>query len=209
MIVIGVVLVVVVAVVVGTISMYNGLVKLRNRLQESWRQVDVELNRRYDLIPNLVQTVQGYAGFEQSTLRQVIELRNQAQALSASGRESQQRANAEGQLGAAVSNFLVTAEAYPELKANQNFQQLASELSQTEDRIANSRRYYNAIVGDYNTKIESFPSNLIAGSFKFQKAGYFEVNDPAMRAAQKVDFSGLNQPPQVGFQNPPTLPPQQ
>jgi len=186
-----VLIIIIVAVLGFGIAQYNGLVSLRNKLQEAWRQVDVELNRRYDLIPNLVSTVQGAAKFEQSTLEQVIGLRNQAKAL-AGGDATQQRGEIEGQLTRAVSNILVTAEAYPELKSNASFQQLQSQLSETEDRIANSRRYYNAVVGDYNTKTEAFPSNLFANAFHFVKAGYFEVDDPTVRQAPQVDFQQLN-----------------
>jgi len=197
------------------IAQYNGLVSLRNKLQEAWRQVDVELNRRYDLIPNLVSTVQGSARFERSTLEQVVALRNQAKAL-AGGDATAQRGDAEAQLTRAVNNIIVTAEAYPELKSSAGFQQLQSQLAETEDRIANSRRYYNAIVGDYNTKTEAFPSSLFASTFHFVKAGYFEVDDPTMRQAPAVDFQQLNgetslpaapkptTPPSIDFSQPPS-----
>ncbi|MCL2783247.1 MAG: LemA family protein [Propionibacteriaceae bacterium] len=214
-----VVLIVLIVVVGGVaIAQYNGLVRLRNKLQESWRQVDVELNRRYDLVPNLVSTVQGSAKFEQSTLERVIALRNQARAMATGGGDTTQRSQVEGELTRAIGNIMVTAEAYPELKSTAGFQQLQGQLSQTEDRIANARRYYNAIVGDYNTKTESFPSSIFAGMFHFTKAGYFEVDDPSIRQAPTVDFNQLNgvpsapqpvQPPQVNFDQPPTLPPYQ
>jgi len=208
-----VLIVLIVAVGGVAIAQYNGLVRLRNKLQESWRQVDVELNRRYDLLPNLVATVQGSARFEQSTLERVIALRNQAQAMAAGG-DTVQRGAVEGELTRAIGNIMVTAEAYPELKSTAGFQQLQGQLSQTEDRIANARRYYNAIVGDYNTKTEAFPSSIFAGMFNFKKAGYFEVDDPSIRQAPTVDFSQLNgappapqaiPAPQVNFD--PTLPP--
>jgi len=213
-----VLIIIIVAVLAFGIVQYNGLVSLRNKLQEAWRQVDVELNRRYDLIPNLVSTVQGAAKFEQSTLDQVIGLRNQAKALSG-GDPTQQRGDVEGQLTRAVNNIMVTAEAYPDLKSNASFQQLQGQLSDTEDRIANSRRYYNAVVGDYNTKTEAFPSNLFASTFHFVKAGYFEVDDPTMRQAPQVDFQQLNgttslpptpapvAAPDVNFSDPPTAQP--
>jgi len=188
-VVIVVILIILILVVAGAaISQYNGLVTLRNKLQEAWRQVDVELNRRYDLIPNLVSTVQGAAKFEQSTLEKVIALRNQAKAMVGSD-DTAGRAEIEGQLSRAVTNLIVTAEAYPDLKASANFKELQKQLEETEDRIANSRRYYNAVVGGYNTKIEAFPSNLFANAFHFTKAGYFEVDDPTMRQAPQVDFS--------------------
>jgi len=213
MLVIIILIIIIVCLVGFAISQYNSLVRLRNKLQESWRQVDVELNRRYDLIPNLVNTVQGSAKFEQSTLERVIALRNQAQALAAGG-DTAQRGQVEGELTRAIGNIMVTAEAYPELKSTAGFQQLQTQLSQTEDRIANSRRYYNAIVGDYNTRTEAFPSSIFAGMFHFTKAGYFEVDDPTIRQAPTVDFSGLNgtppapqavEAPPVSF-DPPTPP---
>jgi len=219
MITVIIVLIVLIVIVGGVaIAQYNGLVSLRNKLQESWRQVDVELNRRYDLLPNLVSTVQASAKFEQSTLERVIDLRNQAKALASSG-DTAQRGQVEGELTRTISNIMVTAEAYPELKSTANFQTLQTQLAQTEDRIANSRRYYNAIVGNYNTKTEAFPSSIFAGMFHFQKAGYFEVDDPSIRQAPAVDFSGLNgvppapqatPAPQVNFDqpDPPTQLPQ-
>ena len=216
-----IVLIVLILVIGGmAVSQYNALVTLRNKLQEAWRQVDVELNRRYDLVPNLVSTVQGSAQFERSTLEQVIGLRNQARALAATpgGGDMAQRGAVESELTRAIGNIMVTAEAYPELKSTAGFQQLQTQLSQTEDRIANARRYYNAIVANYNTKTEAFPSNIFAGMFHFTQAGYFEVDDPSMRQAPQVDFSQLNgvpsapqpvAPPLVDFNNPalPPLPP--
>lgn len=191
--IIGIILLVVLLaiVVVLFIGPYNKLVGLRNKLQEAWRQVDVELNRRYDLIPSLVETVKGYAAYERTTLADVIALRNQARTLDTSGAPSAERVAVESQLSGAVGTIIATAEAYPELKADAGFRQLVGELSQTEDRIANSRRYYNAVVGDYNTKVESFPSNIVAGMFHFTQASYFQVDDPTMRANPDVDFSEL------------------
>lgn len=204
-----VLIVIIVLLGVLAIAQYNGLVGLRNKLQESWRQVDVELNRRYDLVPNLVSTVAGSAKFEQSTLENVVALRNQAAALAASG-DTAQRGQVEGALSRAIGNIMVTAEAYPELKSTAGFQQLQEQLAATEDRIANSRRYYNAIVGQYNTKTEAFPSSIFAGMFHFAKAGYFEADDPSIRVAPTVDFSGLNgtppAPPVFGGTQPPAPP---
>jgi len=207
MLVVIVLIVLIVILAAVAIAQYNGLVTLRNKLQESWRQVDVELNRRYDLVPNLVNTVQGSAKFEQATLENVVALRNQARALATSG-DTTGRSQAEGELSRAIGNIMVTAEAYPELKSTAGFQQLQSQLAATEDRIANSRRYYNAIVGSYNTKTEAFPSSIFAGLFHFTKAGYFEADDPSIREAPTVDFGQLNNPglpPQVG-QVPPAGP---
>jgi LemA protein len=159
--------------------------------------VDVELNRRYDLIPNLVETVKGYASHESGTLEEVVRLRNQAAGM-ATGAPSEQRAGVEEQLSGAIRQLLVTVEAYPDLKANTNFLELQRQLADTEDRIANGRRYYNANVRNYNTRIESFPTNIIAGFGKFERATYFEVNDAAVRQAPKVSFDNAPAAPSVG-----------
>jgi LemA protein len=174
-------------------SAYNGFVKSRNVIQESWRQVDVELNRRYELIPNLVETVRAFAGHERNTLEDITRLRSQAQQLSSSegALPSPQRAEVEEQLSGAVRNLIVSVEAYPDLKSNTNFLELQRQLAETEDRIANGRRYYNANVRVYNTKVESVPTNIIANIFKFEKATYFEVNDPAVRQAPNVSFGEI------------------
>ena len=213
------VILVVLAVGIGlyAVSLYNGFARDRNMIQESWRQIDVELNRRYDLIPNLVETVRGYAAHERNTLEQITALRNQARALAGQthGEPSQQRAAVEQQLTQAVQGLLVTVEAYPDLKSNTNFLQLQRELTDTEDRIAAARRFYNANVRDYNTRVESVPSNLIANFAKFEKATYFEVNDPIVRQAPDVNFGEISQrptaAPQVGQglgQEPPVQAPQ-
>ncbi|MDO4783876.1 MAG: LemA family protein [Propionibacteriaceae bacterium] len=182
--------------VVG-IGMYNGMVRGRNLIQESWRQVDVELNRRYELIPNLVETVRGYAAHERNTLEEVTRLRNQAASLAGQthGAASEQRAAIEQQLSGAVRSLIVAVEAYPDLKSNTNFLELQRELTETEDRIAAARRFYNANVREYNTKIESVPTNIIAGLAKFEKATYFEVNDAIVRQAPSVSFGEISQRP--------------
>lgn len=203
-IVILIVLVVLALAVVGWgVSAYNGFVKSRNLIQESWRQIDVELNRRYELIPNLVETVRGYAAHERNTLERVTELRNAARSLAGQshGQPSGQRAAVEEELTRAVHNLLVSVEAYPDLKSNTNFLELQRELTDTEDRIAAARRFYNANVRDYNTRVESVPSNIIAGAAKFQKATYFEVNDPMVRQAPDVNFGEISQRP-PGAQTP-------
>ena len=195
------VLIVLVLVVLGVLAWgvgaYNGFVRSRNVIQESWRQIDVELNRRYDLIPNLVETVRGYAAHERNTLEQITALRNQARALAGqnSGQPSEQRAAVESELTQAVHNLLVSVEAYPDLKSNTNFLELQRELTDTEDRIAAGRRFYNANVRNYNTQVESFPSNILAGMFKFEKATYFEVNDAQVRQAPGVNFGEISQRP--------------
>ncbi len=196
-----VVLVLLILLVVGAvlygIGGYNSLVRMRNLVEESWRQVDVELNRRYDLIPNLVETVKGYATHESGTLEDVVRLRNQAAGM-ASGAPSEQRAGVEEQLTGAIRQLMVTVEAYPDLKANTSFVELQRQLADTEDRIANGRRYYNANVRNYNTRIESFPTNLIAGFGRFERATYFEVNDAQVRQAPKVSFDATPAAPSVG-----------
>ncbi|WP_203568177.1 LemA family protein [Aestuariimicrobium ganziense] len=177
------------------IAPYNSFVRMRNLIQESWRQIDVELNRRYELIPNLVETVRAYAAHERNTLEEVTRLRNQAQALagqSGGGMPSEQRAEVESQLSGAVRNLIVSVEAYPELKSNQNFLHLQQELTDTEDRIAAGRRFYNANVRAYTTTVEQVPSNIVANMFKFEKATYFEVNDPQVRRAPDVNFGEIS-----------------
>ncbi|MDF1489243.1 LemA family protein [Tessaracoccus caeni] len=209
--VIFVVLILVVLLVGGWgVSAYNKFIRGRNVIQESWRQIDVELNRRYDLIPNLIETVRGYAAHERNTLEQITALRNQAAALAnqAHGEPSDQRAAIEAQLSESVRSLMVSVEAYPQLKSNVNFLELQRELTDTEDRIAAGRRFYNANVRDYNTRIESVPSNIIAGFGKFEKASYFEVNDAQMRQAPTVNFGEISQRP-AGAQpgQPAQLPP--
>ena len=188
-----VVLVVLLIAGVAVMSLYNGFVKSRNLIQESWRQIDVELNRRYELIPNLVETVRAFASHERNTLEDVTRLRSQAQAISAQegSLPTEQRSQAEEQLSGAVRNLMVSVEAYPELKSNTNFLELQRQLAETEDRIAAGRRFYNANVRVYNTKVDSVPSNIIANMFNFEKATYFEVNDQAVRQAPDVNFGEI------------------
>ena len=192
-----IVVVILAALVFYAVSLYNGFVRSRNLIQESWRQVDVELNRRYDLIPNLVETVRAYAAHERNTLENVTRLRNQAAALAQAtpGQATPERAEVEEQLSGAVRGLMVSVEAYPDLKSNQNFLELQRELTDTEDRIANGRRYYNANVRNYNTQIEAFPSNIVAGMFHFEKATYFEVNDQQVRQAPHVSFGEISERP--------------
>jgi LemA protein len=202
-----IILVVIVILALIGMSAYNGFVKSRNVIQESWRQVDVELNRRYELIPNLVETVRAYAAHERNTLEDITRLRSQAQQLSSTDGSlpSPERAEVEEQLSGAVRNLIVSVEAYPDLKSNTNFLELQRQLAETEDRIANGRRYYNANVRVYNTKVESVPTNLIANMFKFEKATYFEVNDPSVRQAPNVSFGEIayrGDQPQGGQQPP-------
>ena len=178
-------LVLIVALVLWAVVTYNRLVQLRNTVEESWRQVDVELHRRYDLIPNLVESVKGYAAHERGTFEAVTQARAAAAAPGATPAEQAQQENI---LTNALRQLFAVAEAYPDLKANQNFLQLQSQLAETEDRIAASRRFYNANVRAFNTKIQSVPSNMIAGMFNFKLADYFEADDPQVRSAPKVQF---------------------
>lgn len=205
----AIVLVLVVGVGFWGLSAYNGFVRQRNMIQESWRQVDVELNRRYELIPNLVETVRGFAAHERNTLEEVTRLRTAAQQMAGhNGSPSAERAQIEEQLSGAVRSLMVSVEAYPDLKSNQNFLQLQKELSDTENRIAAGRRYYNANVRNYNTRIETVPSNIIANTFKFEKATYFEVSDPQVRRAPDVSFGEISYRGDApASQAPPQVPP--
>jgi LemA protein len=170
---------------------YNRLVRQRNLVRESWRQIDVELQRRYDVIPNLVETVKAFAAQERQVLVAVIDARNNADALRRQpGIGAAAQAQAEGELQRTVGGLFAVAEAYPELRSNQNFLALQNQLAETEDRIASGRRYYNAVVRDLNTRVEAFPSNLVANSFGFRAEEYFEVDDPTARGPVRVDFSG-------------------
>ncbi len=179
-----IILIVLLLPIIYVITTYNTLVALRNHISESWSDVDTELKRRYDLIPNLVSTVKGYAKHEQDTLERVIELRNQC---SADHGSVSHQEGTEKQLVAGVQKLLAVAEAYPELKADSNFLQLQKELVNTEDRIQAARRFYNGNVRDYRNKCEAFPSNLIAGMFSFKPRDFFDV-DPAIRDAPKVSL---------------------
>jgi LemA protein len=192
-VVIIVILVIVAIIALVAMGSYNGFVKSRNMIQESWRQIDVELNRRYELLPNLVETVRAFASHERNTLEDVTRLRTQAQQVSQQDGSlpSQQRSEVEEQLSGAVRNLIVSVEAYPDLKSNVNFLELQQQLAETEDRIAAGRRFYNANVRVYNTKVDSVPSNIIAGMFKFEKATYFEVDDPSVRQAPSVSFGEI------------------
>jgi LemA protein len=165
------------------IGTYNGLVRLRNHVRESWSAIDTELKRRYDLIPNLVETVKGYASHERDVLERVIQARNQAVASTGTPRSQAVDENA---LVGELRRLLAVVEAYPDLKASANFLQLQGELVNTEDRIQAARRFYNANVRDYNTRAEVFPANLVAGGFGFERADFFEIDSAVQRAAPAV-----------------------
>jgi LemA protein len=179
-----VVIVVVVLLALWAVSAYNGLIRLRNLVQEAWRQIDVELKRRHDLIGNLVETVKGYAAHERGTLEDVMKARSAAMA---GGQGPAQQAQSEGLLSAALGRLIAVAEAYPDLKANQSFLALQQELTSTEDRIAYARQFYNDSVLNYNNKIQTFPRNVIANSFKFEKREFFETA-PEETGPVKVQF---------------------
>ncbi|MEA2718082.1 MAG: LemA protein [Actinomycetota bacterium] len=181
--VIWIVLGIVVLVVLYVVLTYNGLVRLRNRVKNSWAQIDVQLKRRYDLIPNLVETVKGYAKHERETFEAVTQAR--ANAINASGVAEQ--AAAENQITGALKTLFSVAEAYPELKANQNFLALQEELTGTEGRISYARQFYNDAVLQLNNKIESFPSNVVAGRFGFKQQEFFEADDTS-RGPVNVQF---------------------
>jgi LemA protein len=166
------------------IRSYNGLVGLRNQVKAAWAQIDVQLRRRHDLIPNLVETVKGFASHEKETLEKVIQARSRA--VTASGVDEQCRA--EGELSAALRQLMMVVEQYPDLKANQNFLALQEELTSTENRIAGSRQHYNDSVRTYNTKTQSLPTNLIASGFNFKEAEFFEVQEEEVREAPVVQF---------------------
>jgi LemA protein len=173
-----IVVLVVVALVLGFLWLiYNGLVTLKNRVDEAWSDITVQLKRRADLIPNLIETVKGYAAHEKELFEKVTEAR--ANVVNATSQGPKQTAAAENQFESTLKSLFAVAESYPQLRATENFQQLSTELVDTEDKIQAARRFYNGGVRDLNTKIEQFPSNLVAGSFGFAKRDFFEVDDPA------------------------------
>ena len=185
-----VILIGLVVVVIGVfgwaIGIYNGLIGLRNQVKNAWAQIDVQLKRRHDLIPNLVETVKGYAGHEAGTLQAVTEARTKA--VAAGGAGVAEQGKAEGELSSALGRLMVVVEQYPDLKANQNFLGLQEELTSTENRIGFSRQHYNDSVMTYNTRTEVFPANVVAGMFNFNQEEFFELEEEAAREAPKVTF---------------------
>jgi LemA protein len=177
-------LAIVVFLILYVIGIYNGLITLRNQVKNAWSQIDVQLKRRHDLIPNLVETAKAYMQHERQTLEAVTAARSTA----ASAKTIEDISKAEGALTGALSRFMAVAESYPDLKANQNFLSLQEELSSTENRIAFSRQAYNDAVLILNNKVEMFPSNIVAGSFAFKKETFFEVKDASEKAVPKVGF---------------------
>jgi LemA protein len=179
-----IVLAVVVLALLWAVAIYNGLVRRRNMVAEGWSGIEAQLKRRADLIPNLVETVKGYAAHERTTFDELARLRSASQ----TGQDVAQRAVTEQAITAAIGRVMAVAEAYPQLRASENFQSLQKDLSAIEDEIQLARRYYNGTVRDYNVMTEQFPSNLIASSFGFSKAPFFEIENAADRAVPKVAF---------------------
>ncbi len=194
-IIIGVIILILIFIIIG---IYNGLVGLRNQVKNAWAQIDVQLKRRYDLIPNLVETVKGYAAHERQTFEAVTNARNLAQAMSGGGASVAERAKAEGELSGALARLLAVAENYPDLKASTNFLALQEELTSTENKISFSRQFYNDSVLRYNNKIQMFPSNVVAGMTGFKESEFFEVSVAAEREAPKVSFVTPPAAPKAG-----------
>jgi len=180
----SIILIIFVVSVLWLISTYNVLVRLKNRAKEAWADIDVQLKRRYDLIPNLVETVKGYAGHEREVFEKVTEARTRAMG----AKTMKERAEAENILSDTLKTLFAVSEAYPDLKASANFLELQRELTDTEDKIQAARRFYNGNIRDLNIKIESFPANVVASIFGFQKMELFELAAPAEREAPKVKF---------------------
>ena len=175
---------IVIILIVWFIGMYNGLVRERNEVKNSWAQIDVQLKRRHDLIPNLVETVKGYAAHEKNTLDSVVQARTRAVSAQGVG----ERAKAESELGGALGRLMLIVEQYPDLKANQNFLALQEELTSTENKIGFARQYYNDSVMQYNTRIQVVPANVVAGMSQFRPEAFFEIEDQAERAVPQVKF---------------------
>ena len=187
MLALWIILGIIVLLVLFFIGIYNGLVGLRNQVKNAWAQIDVQLKRRYDLIPNLVETVKGYAKHEREVFENVTQARTAAQQVASSGPAA--RAQAEGGLSQALGRLFAVAEAYPDLKANQNFLALQEELTSTENKISFSRQFYNDTVLNFNNKIQMFPSNIIAGMGGFKTAEFFETTTPEEKNPVKVSFT--------------------
>lgn len=173
--------------VIYIILMYNGLIRLKNRVEEAWSDIDVQLKRRYDLIPNLIETVKGYAKHESETFQKVTEARNMAMQVQESG-DAKAQGEAENMLSGTLKSIFALSENYPDLKANQNFIELQNELSDTENKIQASRRFYNSNVKEFNTKLEMFPTNIIAKKLGFSRRDFFEIGNEAERENVKVSF---------------------
>ncbi len=181
-------IIIIALVVIGLwlMAMYNGLIKTRNRVKEAWSDIDVQLKRRYDLVPNLIETVKGYAKHEQETFDKVVKARSQA--MNVSSDDLNKKTEAENQLSSTLKSIFALSENYPDLKANQNFLELQRELTDTEDKIMAARRFYNNNVRRFNTKIQVFPTNIFAKKLGFSKKDYFELKEEAAREPVKVQF---------------------
>ncbi len=185
--IIWIVLIVIGVLAVAIIGMYNSLIRLKNRVDEAWSDIDVQLKRRYNLIPNLVETVKGYASHEKETLTKVTEARAAALKAQESG-DAKTQAAAENMLSSTLKSIFALSENYPDLKANQNFLQLQKDLTDTEDKIQAARRFYNGNVRDFNTKLQVFPTNIMAKMLGFKSREYFEIENAAERENVKVKF---------------------
>lgn len=181
-----IVIAVIVIVIFWVFGMYNSLVRLRNQVKNAWSQIDVQLKRRHDLIPNLVETAKGYMKHERETFEAITNARSHAVEASGSGVANQ--AKAESELSGAIGRFMLVVENYPDLKANQNFLSLQEELTSTENKVSFARQFYNDQVLMFNTKVESVPTNIIAGMFNFKQAEFFEIEDTEERKVPKVQF---------------------
>jgi LemA protein len=182
-----VILGVIVLLILIVVGMYNSLIRLKNRVEEAWSDIDVQLKRRYDLIPNLVETVKGYAGHESQTLEKVTAARTAAMAASGQG-DAKAQAAAENMLSGTLKSLFALSESYPDLKANQNFLELQRELTDTEDKIQASRRFYNGNVRDFNTKLQVFPTNIIGNMLGFKSREFFGIEDAKEKEPVKVQF---------------------
>lgn len=180
-----IIVIIVVVLVLAFVSVYNKLIRGKNRTDEAWSDIDVQLKRRYDLIPNLVETVKGYASHEKGVLEEVTKARTEAMG----AKSFEDKAAKENQLSETLKSLFAVAENYPNLKANENFSKLQDELTDTEDKIQAARRFYNGNVRDFNIVIESFPSNIVAGMFGFQKRQMFQLEEKAASEPVKVDFN--------------------
>jgi len=182
--ILAIILIIVVAILLWLVAVYNGLIKSRNRVDEAWSDIDVQLKRRYDLIPNLVETVKAYAGHEKEVFQKVTEARSQAM----QAKDIEEKGKAENMLSSTLKSLFAVAENYPDLKASTNFLQLQDELSDTENKIQASRRFYNGNVRDFNTKIQMFPTNMIATMLGFKSYEFFQIENEEEKQAPKVQF---------------------
>jgi len=182
--ILSIILIIIAIIVIWIIFAFNSLVRMRNRVKEAWADIEVQLKRRYNLIPNLVETVKGYATHERELFEKVTEARTKAM----QAKSLKEKAESENMLSDTLKSLFAVAENYPQLRASENFQKLQDELTDTEDKIQAARRFYNGNVRDYNIKIESFPSNIIASIFGFKKAEFFETREEAEKEVPKVEF---------------------